>query len=131
MIEVRHLLNTMVIDTNILIYYLKGDSQVTSIMDQWKQERRSLVVSTISVAETLSLSSLTKKQLDNIRDFANNFLSVSVDESLAEKAAYLRRSYDLPIPDACVAATAISKDLPLVTRDTDFQQIKQIEVVDL
>jgi len=121
----------MVIDTNILIYYLKGDSQVTSIMDQWKQERRSLVVSTISVAETLSLSRLTKKQIDNIRDFVNNFLSVSVDEGLAEKAAYLRRLYDLPIPDACVAATAILKDLPLVTRDTDFRQIKQIEVVDL
>ena len=58
-------------------------------------------------------------------------MSVPFDDGLAEQAAYLRRVYSLSLPDAGVAVTAMSKNLPLVTRDSDFKDISELEVVDL
>ena len=40
----------MVLDTNILVAYLKGEPEVVAALEQWRQEGRGLVVSSISFA---------------------------------------------------------------------------------
>lgn len=41
-----------------------------------------------------------------------------------DEAIRLRKTYRLKIPDAIVAATALTQQLPLLTADTDFERIK-------
>jgi predicted nucleic acid-binding protein len=41
----------------------------------------------------------------------------------------LKQEYSIKIPDSIVAATSIYSGLPLVTADTDFKKIKNINLV--
>jgi predicted nucleic acid-binding protein len=119
----------MTLDTNILIAYLNGDNNVISALSQWKKEGRALFVSSVALAETLSYPAITPSDADIIRDFVGETISVPFDNSLAEIAASLRRKYKIRLPDAVVAATALSRNTPIVTRDRQFLKIKEISVI--
>lgn len=119
----------MVIDTNILIAYLNGGEEIITIISDWKSEGRILFISSISVAEVLSLPSLSGDNIDIIKRFLGNFISISFDDAVAESASLLRRNYYLEIADAAIAATALTRNIPLVTRDKQFRKIKELTII--
>lgn len=121
----------MVIDTNILIAYLKAEPAVVMALSEWKQTGRALFVSSISVCEVLAFSGLTESEQDKIREFFQNFTSIPFNDVVAESAALIRRNYGLEIPDAAIAATAWLQQAPLVTRDRQFRKIKEIAIVEI
>jgi predicted nucleic acid-binding protein len=121
----------MVLDTNILIAYLKGEPEVMAALGQWRQEGRGLVVSSISFAEVLALPALSGTEIQVVTRFMRSFLCIPFDERLAEKAARLARLYRLKIPDAAIAATAVDCDMPLVSRDKVFRQVKEVSLAEL
>jgi predicted nucleic acid-binding protein len=100
-------------------------------MEEWKKNNQALLISTINIAEVLSLSDLSEERLKLIKNFLDSLVSVPVDNEVAHQAAYLRRKYSLMLVDAIIAATAVVKKVPLVTRDDDFRQIEEIEIVEL
>lgn len=59
----------MVLDTNILIACLNQDSSVVKHVNAWKVEQRSLLVSSISVTEVLSLPTLSGHDIKVMRAF--------------------------------------------------------------
>lgn len=121
----------MVIDTNILIAYLDGESGVTSLLSDWKQSGRPLFISSISVAEVLSLPTLTHSDIENIRKFLSEFISIYFDNQIAERTAFLRRIYHISVPDAAVAATALNLGVSIVSRDKVFKKIKEIVSIEI
>ena len=46
---------------------------------------------------------------------------VEIDREVQDAAIMLRRAHKLAVADAIVAATALVKDVPLFTADTDFK----------
>lgn len=120
----------MVIDTNILIAYLDGQKQVVRAIQTWKS-RSPLFISSISRVEVLALAKLTPANVDEIKTFLENFISVPLDDFLAETAALFRRNYNLALADAVIIATAANKQLPLVSRDKQFKKIKEITVIEI
>ncbi|MBI3290848.1 hypothetical protein HYZ76_01040 [Candidatus Falkowbacteria bacterium] len=54
----------MIIDTNIIILYLNGDKKVINGLTEWKRQGRALFISSITVAEVLSLPNLTKSEIE-------------------------------------------------------------------
>ena len=121
----------MVLDTNILIGYLNGDQTVIDRLSQWRREGRSLFVSAITWSEVLSAPVLAPEDLNLVKEFLASFLCIPVDQTLAETAAFIKRVYRIPIPDATIAATAIKFNLPLVSRDRDFRHIKEILLLEI
>jgi predicted nucleic acid-binding protein len=119
------------LDTNILIAFLNGDSHVIHGLTAWRREGHTLCVSSISVAEVLSFATLAPEDLHTAKQFLETFVSIPLDNPLAEMAAILRRMYRLGLPDAAIAATAIRYHLPLVTRDKDFQKIRELTLLRL
>jgi len=119
------------LDTNILIAYLNGEQSVISGLTTWKQEGRSLCISSISVAEVFSLSTLAPEDYRTAKQFLATFISIPLDNPLAETAAVLRRLYRLGLPDAGITATAIRYNMPLVSRDKDFQRVSELTVLRL
>ena len=100
-------------------------------LSAWKQEGRALFVSAISRAEVLSYSGLTDTEIEGILAFLQHFVSVPFDDTLAERAARIRRRYRMPLPDGAIAATALVHEVPLVTRDQQFRQISEPTLVEL
>ena len=120
----------MVIDTNILIAYLDGQKDVVEAIQTWKS-RNPLFISSITRLEMLALAKLTRAEIFEIKSFLDNFISVPLDDGLAETAADLRRNYKLDLADAAIIATAINNRLPLVSRDKKFQKVKEITVIEI
>ena len=121
----------MVLDTNILVAYLNGESSVIRFVSGLKQEGRVIFISSISIAEVLALPSLAPAEIKSIKQFLSEFIYVPFDDVLAETAALIKRFYKLGIPDAAIAATAITRQVPLVSRDKQFRKIKELKLVSL
>jgi len=121
----------MILDTNILIAYFNGEVDVVKTISEWKQSGRILFISSLSTAETLALPSITPIDADKIRAFLKNFLSIPFDDTIAETAVLLKRTYQLELPDAVIAATSLTRGLPLVTRDRQFRKIREITVIEI
>lgn len=119
----------MVFDTNILIAYLNGEQPVIDFISGLKREGRALFISSINVAEILALPNLIISDIKNIKQFLSEFISIPFDDALAETAALIKRVYKLGLPDAAIAATALSRKVSLVTRDKQFKKIKELRVI--
>ena len=77
------------------------------------------------------MAKLTPNEADEIKTFLENFISVPLEDNLAETAALFRRNYKLALADAIIIATAAHNDFPLVSRDKQFKRIKEITVIEI
>ena len=119
----------MVLDSNILIGYLNGDRTLIRQVDAWRQQGQFLIISTVTLTEVLSLATLSVIKLRQYEQYLRTFQIVSPDAAIAEEAARLRRKYPISITDALIGATALLWQVPLVTRDADFERIRELELI--
>jgi len=123
---------TMVLDSNIVIDYLDGDTTVVSLVDSLRERGIPFVISSITKCEVLSARFLSSSELTKIKRFLNENVAVfAFDSDLAEDAAELRRECLLKTPDAAIAATALTLKVPLLTRDKHFRKIPELTVVEV
>lgn len=110
--------NSVFVDTNILIYLLNENENALKILDGKK-----VFISFISEIEMLCNSKLTEKDLSVVQSLINDCIVINLNEEIKQETIYLRRHYKLKIPDCIIAASASYIGLPIVTGDTDFEQI--------
>jgi predicted nucleic acid-binding protein len=111
------------VDTNVLIYILEGHPAVSGIV------RCSLAVSVISEIELLGKKNITSHEINTIRNLLKDCEIINFNSIIKEIAISLRQRQLVKIPDAIIAATAKSFDLPLVTADKDFKKIEGIDII--
>lgn len=119
----------MLVDTNIIIACLNAEPKAVYALSEWKQTGRLLLISSLTIAETLAFPGLTDEDMTKAKAFLANFISIPFDDAIAGITARRRRDYALAIPDAGIAATAIIQNVPLITRDRQFQKIKEITII--
>ncbi|MDK9718789.1 MAG: type II toxin-antitoxin system VapC family toxin [Trichlorobacter sp.] len=106
------------VDTNIIIYYLEGQSDVVSF---FREHRGKLAISPITWMETLSYD-FTQEQEQIVRSFLAGFKMINISASIMEIAVSVRKQKKIKLPDAIIAATAIEQGSVLVTRNQrDFK----------
>jgi hypothetical protein len=105
-----------VLDTNAILYLLGGKltQPLTPAL---------YYVSVISEMELLSYPSLDDAALANIRGFLSEVTLVELTEEIRQLAIDLRRRHALKLPDAIIAATALSLHAQLLTNDTKLLRI--------
>ncbi|MGD0153121.1 MAG: type II toxin-antitoxin system VapC family toxin [Thermacetogeniaceae bacterium] len=128
--------NRYVVDTNIVIYTLKGIEQAVAAMEKFEDDDIEVYYSTIVEAELFSFHELTEEESGKIRAVLDLGEIVYVDSEVALKAAELRllsrKTYQrkLKLPDAIVAATALVYSAVLVTRNIeDFDHLKKHDLL--
>ena len=108
----------LLIDTNIIIYYLAGNRVITTFL---KQQRERVHLSVITKMETLSYPYENDEEIV-VRAFLACFQQHFLDEAIIEQTILFRREKKIKLPDAIIAATAFVYHLTLVTRNTaDFR----------
>ncbi len=50
-------------------------------------------------------------------------------DGIDKYAIEVKQKYNLKIPDAIIAGTALYLDVPLLTADTDFIKVKPLDIV--
>ncbi|MBX2932474.1 MAG: PIN domain-containing protein [Chitinophagaceae bacterium] len=90
-----------------------------------------IYISVITIVEFLSNSNLTESDKDLFEQFiihAEVLDILSSDMGLIKETIKLRKKYKLRLPDALIAAQAITSNLILVTGDADFAAIYQLKI---
>lgn len=106
-------------DSNIIIYISKRNIPF-SFIDQFDD----LAISVITFMEVLGYSFENFDEEIFVRELLSVFRIIYVDQLIADIVVQIRKKRRIKLPDAIIAATAISKNLQLVTRNVeDFENI--------
>lgn len=120
----------MTLDTNIIIAYLAGESSIVDALTLFKNHGGALLLPTIVEAEVLSFSKWSAEERATTERFLEeNFVSIPCDRVVARMASRLRASSRIRLPDAIIAASALSTRTPLATRNIkDFKNVAHLEL---
>ena len=112
-------------DTNVIIEILKGDDKIIKIIERIGLEN--IAISSVTVME-LYFGTLNKREMNIIKKHLKTLNVVHFDNNVSELAINMIESYSkshgLQIPDAIIAATALSFEMKLFTLNLkDFRYI--------
>lgn len=110
----------LVLDTNVVLYHLGGRLQKPL-------EKKQYVISIITEIELLSYPSIQSDEVNTIQNFVNDVTVVELKNSIKTETIALRRKYNLKVPDAIIAATALKIAAPLLTNDKKLLSVSEIE----
>jgi predicted nucleic acid-binding protein len=110
------------LDTNVVIGLLKGHVPAIALAEQSALSLNQAAVSQITRMELLGYPKLTDEEDRGIRIFLAACQVRLLDERIETEAIRLRRSGVFKLPDAIVAATAITGGLRLLTLDQGMVQ---------
>lgn len=117
------------IDTNILIYYAAGDTEIADFILQNIERDNILFLSAVTVIEFLAYPALTQHDRLIFENVAQHLQIVALTFEIAFLAAELRRKHNLKLGDAVIGATAIYTHSTLVTRNIhDFKKIPTLSL---
>ena len=115
--------NNYLLDTNILLYALKGLADVKVYFDIPPS------ISVVTEIEILGVKEIKNPEI-KIRETIIEYCQViPIANSIKKKTIELKRTIKLAVPDALIAATAIEGEFTLVTADKGFKRIKDLSLI--
>lgn len=112
----------LILDTNVVIYALQGDHPISNLIEGEK-----LSLSFITEIELLSWPKLKDKDQSLIINFISACRVIEYSSALKEHVISIRKKYNLKMSDAFVAASAILDEAPLISADTTFSKVKELQ----
>jgi len=121
---------TYLIDTSAVIKYLNetlpdsGLKFIDGIIDQES------ILSFISEIDLQVWTPPNEQDLDVYRLFVYQAEIIGIDEGIIAETIRIRKSYQLKLPDAVIAATAITHNLTLIAdNDKDFTKVTALKYI--
>ncbi len=118
------------LDTNAVINYLnaalpiEGMQLLSTIVDDES------IISVITKMEALGFNFTSLSEQTAIEIFINSSNTIELNNDIINKTIDLRKTIKLKLPDAIIAATALTLGLELITRNTkDFEKIVGLKTV--
>jgi predicted nucleic acid-binding protein len=118
------------LDTNVWIEAVAGEPHAVKALllaavDEW------CGFSAITRFEILCWPGLSADDERAFLTVLAEFNEVSVSSRVIDEAIRIRKATKLKVPDALIAATALSENASLITRNsTDFKNIAGLQVID-
>lgn len=85
------------LDTNAIIYYLKGDKTAGLMLDKIFSNNITVYVSTITQIELLGFPNIATKELEQIEELLKTVAIIPLDSNIAQIAGFLRRTLEIDI----------------------------------
>ncbi len=115
--------NSIVLDTNIVLYLLNGDDELSSILNQMQ-----LYVSVITEIELLGYQEISNDDKIKIKYFLSECIIVPLNDEIKNLCIAIKQTSKVKTPDAIVAATSIYNQIPLITSDRGFEKIQDLDL---
>ncbi len=120
------------LDTNAIIYYLKDDPAVVSVLGGILVKNAPLYISTITEVELFGFHGLTPWESMEIEKLLETVAIIPLDSRIARTAGLLRQMYGTKTADSVIAATALFTSSTLITRNVrDFKNITNLNVQEI
>lgn len=109
----------VLVDTDVLVDHLRGTSR-------FEARGRRVHISAVTHCELFA----GRDDEAILRGLLDSMTTIPVDAEIAELAGITRRETQIATPDALIAATALRRGLPLVTRNRrHFERVPELLVV--
>ncbi|MCK5700397.1 MAG: type II toxin-antitoxin system VapC family toxin [Cyclobacteriaceae bacterium] len=112
------------VDTNILLYFLKGDQEVIDMISD-----KDIVISFITELELLSFPRSTDESEKIIKGLLKNCLIIDINPEIKDLTIGFRKKSKLKLPDSIIAATTFYYKLPFLTADKQFRRIEELDII--
>ena len=116
--------NSILLDTNIILYLLNGEETLLPLLEDKK-----LFISFVTQLELLGSRFLLPSDLEIIKQFISECTIVDITQEIKDNTISARRNYNLKLPDAIILATAVWLNMPLITADKDFTKVEDAEII--
>jgi len=114
----------ILIDTNIALYLLSGDTVVAEILDS-----KNVYISFITELELLGFTGITSEEHQLIENFLKDCIIVDLNESIKQATIKLKQRNRIKLPDAIIGATSIYMNIPLISADVIFETIDEMQFI--
>jgi len=114
----------LLVDTNILLYYLNGDKTLEKILD-----KKQLYVSVISELELLSFSKITEAETQLIKSLLSDCTIIELNEKIKLNTIEIRKKFKTKLPDSIIIASSLYLDIPIITADVGFKKVDKINLL--
>jgi predicted nucleic acid-binding protein len=115
--------NSIVLDTNIVLYLLNGNDELATILNEMQ-----LYVSVITEIELLCYHEISIDDKIKIKYFLSECIIVPLNDEIKNLCIAIKQTLKVKTPDAIVAATSIYNQIPLITSDKGFEKIKDLDL---
>jgi len=110
------------LDTNILIYHINKNIPENSRSKLRLIFQNHFNISVVSKMEFLGFKKHTGKSFKKSKKFLEHAEVIGLDDEVVDKVISLKRNKNMKLPDAIIAATALTNKWTLVTRnEKDFK----------
>lgn len=116
--------NKLFVDTNILLYFLKGDPEVIEMI-----EEKNLVISFITELELFSFPAISPDSEKTIKGLLKSCLIVDISQEIKDLTIEFKKKSKLKLPDSIIAASAYYYKLPLLTADKQFRTVEELDII--
>ncbi len=120
----------LIVDTDVLIWYLRGNEKAFKTIENLE----SFSISVVTYMELVQ-GMRNKKELNNLRQalHAWNATILYITEEISAKAMFAVEqhflSHSMQLADALIGSTAVAHGLPLLTgNDTHYKIMKDVQV---
>ena len=120
----------MVIDTDVIIWYMKGNEKAYKTIENSKN----FFISVVTYMELVQ-GMRNKKELNNLRKALHDWNSkiLYISEEISVKAMFFVEqhylSHSIQLADALIGATAVAYGLPILTsNDKHYKILKDIQI---
>ena len=88
------------------------------------------VISVITEIELLCWKTTDERDMEILQNFIDDVRVIEMEKTIKYKAVDIRKKYRIKLPDAIIAATAITYELILISRNvSDFKNIRELQLI--
>ena len=115
--------NNYLLDTNIIVYALKGIPSITPYLEG------DCFISVVTEIEIIGVAGLGKREL-SIRQAAIDYCTIiPLTNTIKNEAIRLKQQFKIKLPDAIIAATALVEGYTLITADKGFKKFSLLQLI--
>lgn len=111
------------LDTNFILGLLKSSPETLALINERQIKSHQCAYSAITRMELLGFPGITSAEESLIQQKLARLTHLAVTGSVEDVAIRLRRTRKVKLPDAIVAATALSVGVELITFDRQLQEV--------
>ncbi len=116
--------NSILLDTNIVLYLLSGDKDLATLLDKKK-----LHVSFITQLELLGFQGITIEEQKEIKRFLGDCIVIDINNQIKEEVIKIKCSQNLKLPDSIILATSKYLNIPIISSDKAFSKLNDLEII--
>ncbi len=115
--------NDLLLDTNILIYALKGNADMEIYFEIEPY------ISVVTEMEILGVKDISADEISVRETIIDYCRIIPLTNKIIQRVISIKRHNKIHLPDAIIAATSIEEGFTIVTADKAFKKIKDLSLI--